>query len=277
MDRKKIIAGVVLGPVFLALIIFGTPLLILAFVLPLAAGLGSYELSKLIFPDGRIAHRILLIALSLFFCLAAQSGEEQMALLALCAGGILVLSALLFIEKDLGAVMPLASKIVFGAFYVGMFSGLVVALKRYEVALDGTYLTVMLFTLTWSGDSGAYFAGKMKGKHKLWPRVSAGKTWEGLVGGFLSTVLIALFISAISSIWTVTDALVLSVAVGVFGPIGDLVVSAAKRGAGVKDSGIFMPGHGGVLDRIDSVLFTAPIIYFYAVMVGPIRLAGLAL
>ncbi len=274
MDRNKIIAGLALGPIFAALIIFGSPLVLLAFVLPLGAGLGAWELGRLIFADSKIVHRILLIVLSVFFCLAAQSAEEQLAMLALCAGSVLVLSALLFMEKNLGQVMPVASKIIFGAVYIGMLTGLVVALKRLESAVDGCRLVAMLFALTWSGDSGAYFAGNLKGKHKLWPRVSGGKTWEGLAGGFAATILVALFIAAVSSVWTITDALILGCAIGIFGPIGDLVASAMKRGAGVKDSGYIMPGHGGVIDRIDSVLFTAPILYFYVVLVGPMRLAG---
>jgi phosphatidate cytidylyltransferase len=137
------------------------------------------------------------------------------------------------------------------------------ATKEYEVCEHGSKLLLMLFALVWINDAGAYFAGKSLGKRKFAPVISPNKTWEGAIGGFLATVILGMFIGGYSSIFTFRQGLFLGVLLGVIAPIGDLLESAIKRGAGVKDSGTLLPGHGGVLDRIDSVIFCAPVFYFY--------------
>ena len=123
----------------------------------------------------------------------------------------------------------------------------------------------LLFLVVWCGDSAAYFGGRAFGKHKLYPVASPKKTVEGSVFGLLGSVGVALAARA----WfhpslTVADCLVLGAAGGALGQIGDLVESLWKRSAGVKDSGTFFPGHGGVLDRVDALLFAAPLFYWYA-------------
>jgi phosphatidate cytidylyltransferase len=126
-------------------------------------------------------------------------------------------------------------------------------------------LVILLFALVWINDAGAFFVGSAMGKKPLAPRISPKKTWEGTLGGFAATVILALLVGLFSrlSVW---QGLFLGVVLGVAGPVGDLVESALKRGAGVKDSGAFLPGHGGVLDRIDSVIFCAPILYYFVVL-----------
>jgi phosphatidate cytidylyltransferase len=122
----------------------------------------------------------------------------------------------------------------------------------------------MLFIVIWSGDSFAYFAGKSLGRHKLAPVVSPNKTWEGAVAGFLFSIIAALackatFLHGLS--WM--DATALGALIGVVGQIGDLCESIVKRAVKVKDSGAILPGHGGMLDRVDSLLFGAPAMYYY--------------
>lgn len=270
-DAKKIIAAALALPLFVWLVGWGGPAQLLYLVLPLAAGLGALELTRLSFGREEGFHKLLLVLVSLFLCLASQSGESELTLLALCSTSIVVLCALLFTEEDLSRVLPESSRVIFGALYVGLLSGLVVALKRLEADMGGAKLVLTLFALVWAGDAGAFFIGSRIGRHKLWPRVSAKKTWEGLAGGFACTMLAALIVAAISEGWLVKDALIFGSLVGLAGPAGDLVESAIKRGAGVKDSGRFLPGHGGVLDRIDSILFALPVFYFYVLAVGPAR------
>lgn len=273
MDKKKIVAALALIPFFAWLVGWGKPEYFLALALPLGALVGAYELGRLTMPGHKFEQALLVMA-SVFACVASQTGEMEATVGAVCAIVVLTLSALLFKERDLAAIYTSTAKIVFGAVYVGLLVGVVVAIKRLEPGLGNTKLLFLLFALTWAGDAGAFFAGSLWGKRKLWPAVSAGKTWEGLVGGFVCTIAFALGVAWFSKIWIWQDGLILGVLVGVFGPIGDLVESAIKRGANVKDSGVFLPGHGGVLDRIDSILFTAPIVYYYALLNGPLRIAA---
>lgn len=128
----------------------------------------------------------------------------------------------------------------------------------------GAWLVVFTVLLTTALDSGAYFAGTTLGKHKLAPRVSPGKTWEGAIFGFLAAILVGAGLG-----WwlrlPLPFALAAAGAIGVLGQLADLSKSAIKREIGVKDFGALIPGHGGVLDRFDSLLFAAPAVYWLAV------------
>jgi phosphatidate cytidylyltransferase len=114
-------------------------------------------------------------------------------------------------------------------------------------------------------DTGAYFAGKALGKHKLIPKISPGKTWEGLIGGFV----VAAAFAALATFWFFPElpyyaSIPLAVVMSGVGVLGDLAESAMKRGAGAKDAASILPGHGGFLDRLDSLLLNAPMLYYFA-------------
>ncbi|MCB9475506.1 MAG: phosphatidate cytidylyltransferase [Deltaproteobacteria bacterium] len=271
LDWTKIAAALLALPAFAWVAIWADPIWIAGVALVVSAFMANYELGRLIYPAKWQFERVLMVVCSVTLFLAAQSGEMELIVLALCVLAVLVWSALLFKEKNLIEVYKNTSTLIFAGIYTGMMSGLVVALKRLEPGLQDTKLLVVLFALTWASDAGAFFVGSWLGKHKLWPAVSGGKTWEGLAGGFVITTATALVIAWISDVWTLRDALILGPAFGVVTPVGDLVESAIKRGAGVKDSGFFLPGHGGALDRVDSILFTAPLLFFYATIIGPLR------
>ena len=142
------------------------------------------------------------------------------------------------------------------------------------IALYDKWLLFALFILIWVNDSGAYIVGSLmakrkSGNHKMFPRVSPAKSWEGLIGGFIFDLISGYIFYLVG--WTYTigltayplfDSLLFALAVGVFGTLGDLMESLMKRTIGVKDSGKFMPGHGGVLDRFDSLLLAVPVVYF---------------
>lgn len=140
------------------------------------------------------------------------------------------------------------------------------------VIMYSQWLMLAVFILLWVNDSGAYIVGSLTakrkgGNHKMFPRVSPAKSWEGLIGGFVFDLIAGYVFFHLG--WTadmgLANSLYLALAVGVFGTMGDLMESLMKRTLGVKDSGKFMPGHGGVLDRFDSLLLAVPIVYFFFV------------
>jgi len=127
---------------------------------------------------------------------------------------------------------------------------------------QGAGWLALVVAVCWTTDSAALAVGKMVGRHKLWPRVSPGKTIEGSVGGLLASVLLTLWLGRWLGLST-GHALALGCALGVVGQLGDLAESKLKRWAGVKDSGLILPGHGGVLDHFDSLLANGPLAYYY--------------
>jgi len=120
-----------------------------------------------------------------------------------------------------------------------------------------------LHTLNWINDTGAYVSGMLFGKHRLFARISPRKSWEGFAGGTVFTITAAFFMSRLMGILEQTDWIVLAVIVCIFGVYGDLAESLIKRNARIKDSGDLIPGHGGVLDRFDSMLFVVPAAVVY--------------
>ena len=140
------------------------------------------------------------------------------------------------------------------------------------VLMHSKWLMLALFILLWVNDSGAYIVGSLMakrrgGNHKMFPRVSPAKSWEGLIGGFVFDLIAGYVFFRVG--WmgdmTLSNSLLFALAGGVFGTLGDLMESLFKRTLGVKDSGKFMPGHGGVLDRFDSLLLAVPVTYFFFV------------
>lgn len=154
---------------------------------------------------------------------------------------------------------------LFGILYVGYTLGHVLWLKEQ---LNGTMLIFFLMLVTWAGDTAAYYVGRRRGSRPLAPQLSPKKTVEGFLGGLIVAPLIAW----LGHVWflpavTLLESLVLGVLFTVLGLLGDLSESALKRYAGAKDSGTLIPGHGGMLDRVDSLLLNAPVFYYYMTFV----------
>lgn len=132
---------------------------------------------------------------------------------------------------------------------------------NYEIPLG--FLLIL-----WANDTGAYLAGRALGKHKLFERISPNKTWEGLGGGVLLSIVLALIAHHYFDAFTLTQWLVIAILISTFGTLGDLVESMLKRSLEVKDSGNILPGHGGLLDRFDGLLLAAPMVYFYVMVLA---------
>jgi phosphatidate cytidylyltransferase len=184
----------------------------------------------------------------------------------LLAVGILALfAALLLSPGPAERRMKDTAITAFGVVYVGLALSTVASTR---LLAGGEWLVLFLALVTWAADTGAYYAGTLWGKHLLAPRISPKKTVEGLLGGIGLAVAAAL----LAQTWFVPqlqpiDTILLGVVLTGAGLFGDLWESAIKRRVGVKDSGSILPGHGGMLDRIDSLLFTAPTFYYYVTWV----------
>lgn len=188
-------------------------------------------------------------------------------------------------QKELAQSFPVAGLSFAALPYIFLPLGMVVALHQTPARQDGWFLLVYLLLVVWGGDIAGLYVGRSIGKHQLAPRLSPKKTWEGTVGSLLGSILVGTLWFSFSA--EITDALsrsgivsgniyvyvvpyhiitgvLLSAAVNIFAQLGDLAESLLKRGAGVKDSGSILPGHGGMLDRIDALLFAAPVVWYYA-------------
>lgn len=156
---------------------------------------------------------------------------------------------------------------VLGVLYVVLLGGHLIALRISAdpfIRPHATDLLSFFFLIIMGSDTGAYYTGRTLGRHKLAPSISPGKTWEGAAGGMLASLLMA----ALAHFWffpelSLKAALPLAAVMNVLGVLGDLTESALKRGAGAKDAAQILPGHGGLLDRLDSLLFNAPVIYYF--------------
>jgi phosphatidate cytidylyltransferase len=163
------------------------------------------------------------------------------------------------------AVEPAAATLL-AVVYVGWLLGHGVLLRT---AADGSSLVLLLVGTTWAGESAAYAVGSLLGRHPLAPVISPRKTKEGAVGQLVVSILAAVVLGAwLLPRWSVWAAIVAGALLGVVGQIGDLVESVMKRSLGAKDTGGLIPGHGGVLDRLDGLLFNAPALFYYASWVG---------
>lgn len=167
-----------------------------------------------------------------------------------------------FSKRDVEESLPASAVAVMGTMYVGMLAGCLIRLRNDFV--EGPKLVFFLLLVVWIGDAGAYYVGKRFGKRKLSPLISPKKTVEGLIGGITTSIICAIVISlTFFREFPLVHAIVVGAVLSVAGVIGDLAESMWKRSAAVKDSGTLIPGHGGFLDRFDSILFTAPILYVY--------------
>ena len=203
------------------------------------------------------------------FFLATGNHDPLPLWLVFAAGALVIHFGALFFDSKLEEALPSQAITWLGALYLGFGLGFQLKLFMLQSALPrtGSRLILALFIITWFGDTAAYFVGSYFGRHKLAPRVSPKKSWEGAFGN-LGGNLFGAFLMQITVCpeWTLVDVVALGLLLGTVGQLGDLVESTWKRSAGVKDSnvgGVSIPGHGGMLDRLDSLVFAAPVLYAY--------------
>jgi len=185
--------------------------------------------------------------------------------LLVTAAVILPLVLMIFLPKQEG-LFRLWAWTLTGVLYLGWLISYLVAL-RIEAGRDWLFLALFA---TFGSDTAAYFVGKAIGRHKMAPSISPGKTWEGAVAGLVGAVIVCYLFTLNTPFrlpLSILEAVILGVVVSIFGQLGDLAESVLKRGSGVKDSGVIMPGHGGILDRLDSILFAGIAVYLFYMIV----------
>ena len=258
--KQRIITAVAAAAVFLPIVIFGGwPFIAMVYLIASIALYEALKMRKLkLFSVSGIISLILL-----WIFMIPEQYEGIFDSLSYAKSELFLLGVLLFltytvITKNRFTFEDVAFSIL-SVLYVGL--GFFFFIETREASL--TYVFYSLFMI-WATDSGAYFIGRAFGKHKLWPEISPNKTTEGFFGGVLSALIVAVLFSVFADMEVSSILLIAATAfLSVFGQIGDLVESAMKRHYNVKDSGNILPGHGGMLDRFDSLLFVWPLIHLF--------------
>ncbi len=292
---KRIATAAVLIPIVLV-IVLRAPVPLLSAVVAVVALLATHEFLQLsrnyrVQPLWKPTY-VYVGLLFLFLALNGISGKPLIATTSFVVGmGFsAALAPFVFLvigmaRSDFSTALPAAAASAFAFGYVALPLGFLVQVRQQWA---GAILLVYVLLVVWAGDTTAYFVGRAFGRHAMTPRVSPKKTWEGAVGSMLGSLAVGWVFLAnaqpISSAllrahlierrdgyfalqpWPLVTILVLSATINLAAQLGDLVESLVKRGAGVKDSGALLPGHGGMLDRIDALLLAAPVIWFYAAL-----------
>lgn len=290
---KRIATAVVLVPIVLALIL-RAPVPVLAAVAAIVALLTVHEFLQLTQAYGVKPMRWpTYVFVAIFFTLLAFNfGNDKpllsTAIFVYCLGlaaAIAPFYALTIAMRrvDLPSGYPAAAASVFAFTYIALPLGMLVQLRQQWA---GAFYLLYLLLVVWAGDIFAYFVGKAIGRHLMSPRISPKKTWEGAAASLVASVIVGWLLfahaqqisMALLSVGLIQRAeglygaeipamgtvVVLTIVLNIAAQLGDLVESLIKRGAGVKDSGAILPGHGGMLDRVDALLFAAPLLWFYA-------------
>jgi phosphatidate cytidylyltransferase len=281
MNSRLITAAVAL-PVLIASVIF-PPLKVLFVVIAVAAMVVAlYEFWFLARRVGAKPDVVVGYAAAAALLVGFFFNEPFLLVLVVPALVVAALAAEMLRGAPFDKMILSTGATVLGVLYVALLGGFLVAVRAgftqvfapeggywvSEQFIDkslSTHLLAFFFLVLMGSDTGAYYAGRAFGKRKLAPKVSPGKTWEGAAGGMLASLLMA----ALAHFWffpelSLRAALPLAAVMNVLGVVGDLTESALKRGANAKDAANILPGHGGFLDRLDSLLFNAPLLYYFA-------------
>ncbi len=263
----RTVSGLLMGVVLLTCV-FVSPWSWAALLLFIIA-VGTFEMSRLLQMNS-ITGIVIGEALSIsFFALPAlvalQVIAPQWLLLEMLITMMPFLYALFSVKHD---AKPIFTYLFASLTFLSLPSALMLFMYREDLfgPLAGPKLIILVFCLLWVNDIFAYLTGKLLGKHKLFPRISPGKTIEGSIGGLMFTMASLIVFCHYSQWFPITHAIGLAAVAVVFGTLGDLCESMLKRQAGVKDSGKLIPGHGGILDRFDSIMFSVPFIFVYLLL-----------
>ena len=247
----------------------------------LVVGIANFELYNMMRHAGYSPILPISLALGILILLAAMFPQHQSLLLEVSfSASLLITFPWLFARKNHDGTIVDWALTLANAVYTGIPMSFFLLLRGYESSAwlgfsgswvylpRGVWWLLIVLLGVWGFDAAAFFTGRSFGRHKLSPGISPGKSWEGVFGGFVLSIVAALVLTVrpLGVPWYL--AIVLGIVLGIAAVLGDLAESLIKRQMHVKDSGQFMPGHGGLLDRIDSLLFAVIIVYFFALIVG---------
>lgn len=252
--KTRLITGVVAGALFLGLLYLGKGWFTALVLLLAIVGYDEYaRMNKL-----RSSVALYLIGLVLQVLLVLPNLTWSTDNFAAYLWLFLFLLMFVTVATQNKTTIDQVSTIFTGVIYMGFGFHYMVVSRLMD---NGLFWTLLTFICIWASDSGAYFTGRLFGKRKLWPKISPKKTIEGLIGGIVIAVIAALVFAAIRpELLTFGYAVMLGIAIAFIGTLGDLIQSAYKRIKGIKDTGTILPGHGGVLDRVDSWIIVFPFV-----------------
>ena len=281
MVKKRVITALWGVPLLIAIIWFGEPWFTI--LVAIWGLLAVFEFYRMVATSKVPPLTCFGLIWTLLFILSPHFDYDLFIPLLLTSAVVLSLIWLLLHPQKEGAFTGWAWTIG-GILYIGWLLSYLVALRGgYHPLLitktDGRNWVFFAFFVTFASDTAAFFVGRALGKHHLAPHISPGKTWEGAIAGVFGAILVSLFFT-LSKLFTIPNplylqdlsywqAILLGLLVSLFGQLGDLVESLLKRNMGVKESGKFLPGHGGFLDRIDSVVFAGIVVYYYVIWAIP--------
>ncbi len=261
---KRVVVSAIAVPVILAVCYIGS-FIFFSFVVAVAL-ISFYEFSSIAKNKG-ISVNVWIGFFSLIF-LAVNQFNNVFSTYTFVLVLMIVISAVELFRNKNSAIYNIGATLL-GIFYIGAFASSMIGIREFypavgDIYLRGGYIIISVFISIWICDSAAFFGGTAFGKHKLFERVSPNKSWEGAVFGFIFAILTMILLKEILlSFLSWQTVIAFGIIVGTVGQIGDLIESLFKRDAGVKDSSGLIPGHGGIFDRFDSILFTAPFILLY--------------
>jgi phosphatidate cytidylyltransferase len=259
IEKRKTWMASVLIPPIVFLIVVGPPMVLHLMVL-LATFLGLREYYNLVLPQSEWIERMVGIGLGLILSLIISFGNMR-DISPFLAILLLILAVLVMaVSQDLPSAVSKVGGALFGILFIGFLLAYVSLIRNMP---NGRVWVLFLIITVWAGDIFALLVGSFFGKHKLYPKISPNKTFEGLAGAIVGSIIVALAFSwlFIPNLKTGSCAL-LAIGVAILGQLGDFTESMVKRSAQVKDSGTLIPGHGGMLDRLDSFLFSAPLLHY---------------
>jgi len=261
---SRVIVAIIGIPLIITVCLLGK---IYFLIFPLGIGLISFnELAKM----ARNKHSYVNLAVGwlIIFIIIINEYNSFIPVKELILLSIVVLLLMELFRNKESALSNLGTTLL-GIFYIGFFSAALVDLREFYndsafTYYQGGYLVISILVSIWVCDSAAYFLGTALGKHKLMPRISPNKSWEGAIAGFIFSVITLIAAKALLlEFLEWRDIIAIGIIIGILGQCGDLIESMIKRDSRVKDSSSIIPGHGGILDRFDSLLFTAPAVYLY--------------
>ena len=265
----RIATAAVGAPLIIALLYKGPPWGFYLLVLP-ATLIGAWELFNMTHPGDRLS-QVLGVGMSAAASLAiyVAEGDSRVILTTIVAVPLLGPLLTLLRPGDIKGAALRATAMGFGPLYIGVPLTLLGIMRR-DLGGDGPAYVVLTIMFAWFGDTGGYFAGRFLGRHKLYEAVSPKKTIEGSIGGLAGSV----FGAMLAHFWflpslSLPHGIILGLVAGALGQAGDLGESLLKRSTGVKDSGAIVPGHGGILDRVDALLVTSAVTFLYSIWFLP--------